>query len=305
ELPEVAVLELSGRFEEGLAQLRALPADVRRRRRKEADVLEAILLIRLGQLSTADAVIDRLAEDAEPRAGSSQGSTEVAEVDVAALRGLRAMAARELDRVWDAAEVLSRATRFDHPLWGARANELLIEAGLATGRAPLARRILERDDPDRSKARYRILWARLCWQEGDRAGAAGAFARALAAVLPDYPGYVARQLQFALELSAYDAARLWAMALEQLRTAATSPFAPAAAPAPSGIGADRGTVGRRRRLLRLFDEYRRLTRAQVVALMGCAPATATRDLGVLEAEGEIRRVNTSAHLRTSYFVRDK
>jgi len=301
ELPEIAMLELSGRFEEGLGRLRRLPADVRHRQRKTVDVLEATLLIRLGQVAEADGLIDRLARDAGPGAGSSQGAGEVAEADVAALRGLRAMAVRELEHVWEAAEVLSRATRTDHPLWASRANELLIEAGLATGRAPLARRLLEREDVDRAKARYRVPWARLFWQEGDRAGAAEHFARALTAVLPDYPGYVARQLQFALELTAYDAARLWALALEHLRAAPASP--PTAPPNAPDSGAARGTIGRRRHLLRLFDEYRRLTRAQVVALLGCAPATATRDLGVLVAEGEIQRVMTSAHLRTSYFVR--
>lgn len=67
---------------------------------------------------------------------------------------------------------------------------------------------------------------------------------------------------------------------------------------PSG----RHTHQRRRRLRQLFDEHDQLTRAEVIQLLGCSPNTATRDLRALEQEGVIRRVHTSAHLRTSYFV---
>lgn len=69
---------------------------------------------------------------------------------------------------------------------------------------------------------------------------------------------------------------------------------------PSG----RHTHQRRRRLRQLFDEHDRLTRAEVIQLLGCSPNTATRDLRALEQEGVVRRVHTSAHLRTSYFVRN-
>ena len=55
-----------------------------------------------------------------------------------------------------------------------------------------------------------------------------------------------------------------------------------------------GTLGRRDRLRALFDRYRRLTRAQIIELIGCSPNTATSDLhALLESEGWIRRIHTS------------
>jgi DeoR/GlpR family transcriptional regulator of sugar metabolism len=52
----------------------------------------------------------------------------------------------------------------------------------------------------------------------------------------------------------------------------------------------------------LFAEHRKLTRAEVVKLLDCSPNTATAYLKTLEQEKLIRRVHTSAALRTSYFV---
>ena len=88
--------------------------------------------------------------------------------------------------------------------------------------------------------------------------------------------------------------------------------APAPVPAPSlgevGAGclaAANGPVrhhDRLGRLRELFREHSRLTRAEVARLLGCAPNSATAYLRALEAEGRIRRVCTSASLRTSYFV---
>ncbi len=68
--------------------------------------------------------------------------------------------------------------------------------------------------------------------------------------------------------------------------------------------AHRRTFDRRRRLRDMFEQYDRLSRAEVIELLGCSPNTATRDLRALEQDGEIRRVHTSAHLRTSYFVKN-
>jgi DNA-binding NtrC family response regulator len=82
----------------------------------------------------------------------------------------------------------------------------------------------------------------------------------------------------------------------QAAAAATAPLDSEGLPA-------HGTLGRRDRLRGLFDRYRRLTRAQIIELIGCSPNTATTDLRALETEGWIRRVHTSAHLRTSYFIR--
>jgi two-component system response regulator HydG len=65
----------------------------------------------------------------------------------------------------------------------------------------------------------------------------------------------------------------------------------------------RNTQTRRRLLKEMFEQYGRLTRAEIIRMLDCAPNTATRDLRELEDEGTIRRVKTSAHLRTSYFER--
>lgn len=62
---------------------------------------------------------------------------------------------------------------------------------------------------------------------------------------------------------------------------------------------------RREKLRNLFKQYARLSRADVVKLLNCSPNTATEDLRVLERENWIKRVSTSAHLRTSYFVLNK
>jgi DeoR/GlpR family transcriptional regulator of sugar metabolism len=41
----------------------------------------------------------------------------------------------------------------------------------------------------------------------------------------------------------------------------------------------------------------------VIREIGCSPDTASSDLATLAEAGLIRRVITSGHLRTSYFVR--
>lgn len=63
------------------------------------------------------------------------------------------------------------------------------------------------------------------------------------------------------------------------------------------------TEARRQRLRDFFNEYRKLSRANVAQLLGCGANTATGDLKALEGEGYIRRVVTSGNLRTSYFVK--
>ncbi len=64
----------------------------------------------------------------------------------------------------------------------------------------------------------------------------------------------------------------------------------------------RHTHSRRKELKRFFAEHHSLTRAEIVKHLNCSPGTATEDLKALVAEGTIRRVETSGHLRTSYFV---
>lgn len=60
---------------------------------------------------------------------------------------------------------------------------------------------------------------------------------------------------------------------------------------------------RLRKIRALFNARERVTRADVVKEIGCAPKTAAGDLLALVRAGVIRRVHTSAHIRTSYFTR--
>jgi transcriptional regulator with GAF, ATPase, and Fis domain len=60
---------------------------------------------------------------------------------------------------------------------------------------------------------------------------------------------------------------------------------------------------RLQRLRNLFDQHSKLSRLDVIRLLHYAPATVAKDLKILEQEKWIRRINTSAHPRTSYFVK--
>lgn len=284
------LLELQGRFAEGLELLRQIEPETHRSNAKAADLAEATLLIRSGRSGEASPIVERLRLSMASRPGASAGRSEVSPAEVASLEALAAMSAGDLARVWDAAEAVEAASKSDRPTWSSRATELLIGAALTTQRQKLARRLLEREDPEQSKRRHRVHWTRLLWLEGRRAEAVACFSDLLADLSPDCLGYAAQQLQFALELTPYDVASLWADATPR----------PAATPM-SHAALDSGTIGRRRRLMRLFDEHGRLTRAQAAALLGCAPTTATRDLAALVAERRIERVETSSHLRTGYF----
>jgi Fe2+ or Zn2+ uptake regulation protein len=55
--------------------------------------------------------------------------------------------------------------------------------------------------------------------------------------------------------------------------------------------------------LDLFATHPHLYREDAVRELGMSPSTAYHDLTALAAAGLIRRVITSGHLRTSYFVR--
>lgn len=71
---------------------------------------------------------------------------------------------------------------------------------------------------------------------------------------------------------------------------------------PEALRSNLRNAHTRRRVLRLlFDQYGKLTRAEVIRLLQCAPNTATTDLQQLQEEGFVRRVQTSNHLRTSFF----
>ena len=55
------------------------------------------------------------------------------------------------------------------------------------------------------------------------------------------------------------------------------------------------------RLRSLFRSYHKLTRSEVIRIIGMSPNTATKDLRQLCDEGFIRRVEPSASTRSHYF----
>lgn len=86
----------------------------------------------------------------------------------------------------------------------------------------------------------------------------------------------------------------------------TSTFSPLTLPPPSRPKERDGhtyRVGRLQQIRELFNHHEKVTRAQVIELLQCSANTATRDLKTLEKEKWIRRVCTSKHMNTSYFVR--
>ena len=125
----------------------------------------------------------------------------------------------------------------------------------------------------------------------------------------DWPGNV-RELRNEVErmlIAAEAKATLTADAFGPYRTGkqtcsrSAKPDGRATAPRPLPDGTRLATPDRRDRLLELFRSAHTLTRKEAAHLLHCAPATAARDLAALEKKGLIRRVITSAHLRTSYF----
>lgn len=60
-----------------------------------------------------------------------------------------------------------------------------------------------------------------------------------------------------------------------------------------------------RKILALFAENPKVTRKLVVGKLGCSGSSATQYLKTLEDAGAIRRVETSRHLKTSYFEKTR
>ena len=130
-----------------------------------------------------------------------------------------------------------------------------------------------------------------------------------------WPGNV-RELRLVVErmrLLSSDAARYDRDALERARpsrpvaaaSAAAALPVPAAGPGAVGVAEvlarGRGGHRRRQRLAGLFDQARRLSRGEVMALLTVSPGTAQRDLEALAAEGLIEKVTPSASTRTHYY----
>ncbi len=67
------------------------------------------------------------------------------------------------------------------------------------------------------------------------------------------------------------------------------------------IEASRSPLRRHERIRALFHQYRKLTRAEIIAALKVSPNTATKDLDTLCEEGFIERIEPSASSRSFYF----
>jgi len=74
------------------------------------------------------------------------------------------------------------------------------------------------------------------------------------------------------------------------------------AKSPVKVGNFKHRMTRQQAILELFNQNEKLTPSLVVQLLGCSLKTASTDLMFLEKKGLMRRVLTSTHLRTSYYV---
>jgi DNA-binding NtrC family response regulator len=80
---------------------------------------------------------------------------------------------------------------------------------------------------------------------------------------------------------------------------------PSSSLSPSAASLSRSTRYSRERLQQLrslFQQHNKLSHAEVVRMLECAPGTAMRDLEQLEMEGAIQRVRLPASNRTSHFI---
>jgi len=97
---------------------------------------------------------------------------------------------------------------------------------------------------------------------------------------------------------------------EAHETSASSSALPAADPIPRRpvprnahmvLASSNSPLRRMERLRSLFDQHARLTRSEVIQILGVSPNTATKDLKTLCGEGYVVRVEPSASSRSYYF----
>ena len=285
---ELRLLALVGDYHQGLALLERL--DKHQRATNPRQILHSRLtfLIQAGRLDQAREILDR----SHPPLLTSQHRTNY--LALIALRQGQTQDARRL--AYQAMEAGDAPDRLmlDQSL------RLMLAAALVDRDALDARRLLERIDLSAGRDDTQMEWCRLKLLEGDLPGAAkhfrGIYDRG-------GPKGVQSQLRYAYELSAQQLAGLYAAVLTDDRAGGAPdtsavPISSMLSAAPSIV---RGTLPRRCRLRNLLETYGRLTRAQAAHLLGCAPVTAARDLAALAREGLARRVETSAHARTSYY----
>lgn len=292
---EVVMLQLRGEHRAALQRHSEMSEQEIATAQSLARYFQAVSLIQLHLMDAAAEIIEKMSEQADKSPSSSYSRYSESQAIVQYLRAEHALGRGDTETAWSLADQLADTALTEHPRWKKQAKHLLIEAALAQRNITLASRLLAAIDPEQNRSAFRMLWIRLRWQKEEREYAARAFAR-LRHDTREHPGYIPAQLRFASEFSAADTARLYRLAeqsdelgLPGNRYETVKKYAHA-------------TLTRRERILTAFRTHRRLTRAQVIALVGCAPNTASKDLATLQAQGHIERHNTSEHARTAYFT---
>jgi hypothetical protein len=277
-----------GRFDEGLALLERIEQDNLPVNQRQAVHSRITFLIQANRTDEARNLLSRT---------SAPLLSEQHRANYQALIALRSGDGAEVRRL--ARQALDAASPPDRLMLD-QSLRLMLAAALIQRDAPAARRLLGRLDVDGSRSDMRMEWCRLALIENDPHQAGVLFAEALEA---SGPTGIEAQLRYASEVTAQQVATLYTAALARAGRQQPPSPRPARHAPPRPTGAGGKTLARRHRLEELFEVYPKLTRAQTADLLGCAPATAARDLAWLSREGKIRRVETSAHPRTSYYQR--
>lgn len=294
-LLEAAFLQRCGEHRAAEQSLRAMTQAERDSGRAMARYIEATNLIHQHRMDEAGVLIEAMWRQASKSPSDSYNRFTESQAAVQSLRAELALGRGDADRAWCLADELAETATNEHARWKIQAKQVLIDAALAQRNPALANRLLTAIDPEYDRPAFRVPWVRLHWLTDEQELAAQGFA-ALMRETREYPGYVPAQLRFASELSAQDTARLYRY-VDRLAGIGSNGLHRQSTEIPAS-----GTLARRDRVLALFRTHRRLTRAQVIQQIGCAPNTATRDLAALLSEGHIQRHNPSSHARTSYFT---
>jgi hypothetical protein len=277
-----------GRFDEGLALLERIEQHNLPVNQRQAVHSRITFLIQANRTGEAQDLLNRTRAPLLARQHRA---------NYQALIGLRKGDGAEVRRL--ARQALDAASPPDRLMLD-QSLRLMLAAALIQRDAPAARRLLSRLDVDGSRSDMRMEWCRLALIENDTRQAGVLFAKALEA---SGPTGIEAQLRYASETTAQQVATLYTAALTRGRGHQPWGTRQTRGTPPRPAGGAGKTLSRRHRLEELFEVYPRLTRRQTARLLGCAPATAARDLACLSREGKIRRVDTSAHPRTSYYQR--
>jgi len=223
-------------------------------------------LIYLSKMKQAQECLDRMNEQVDTAPGASSSRTIQSQLGLTLMQAQIALGQGETTKAWQLADDIIEQASKDHPNWQREGRLILLEALLNEGRVMLAQRVLDRVDPTADRFRYHVLRLRLHCLQAQHDQAIELLSQVLSKMHPRYPKYLSAQLRFAGELSSSQLASLYHQAMQRLNLSNDSADS-------HSVDQDgkRTTLARRDQILKLFRQHRRLTRAQVIQLIGCAP----------------------------------